>query len=188
MKKEKTFLISILAVFCVWFSSCQMENPIMETWWDDGDRNLGMEWHELLQNINIIDVQFILFSGDQVLYNSPAVFPATTDLSDAEKATNDRIISNVATILRQNPSFVAILHGHANPQTPNPDEAAELMRISIERARSVEAQLLSRGIDRRRLTANGYGGELNISDSHLGYPVLNRRVEIIIANITTSRR
>ena len=191
------FVLAFVGLITLIFSSCQLKNPIMETWWDEPDREpiieiitetvieKVIEIHELLQHIDIIDVQFILFSGDQDLYNEDAKPPATTSLNAEQRTTNNLIISNAVTLLRNNPTYVAILHGHANPAGLDPDEAAELMVLSLARAQQVELQLFIRGISRNRMISTGYGGELNISGTHHVEASLNRRVELIIANITT---
>jgi len=197
MNKKTISLAYIGIATLILISSCQLKNPIMEAWWDEQEREpiieiitetvieKVVEIHELLQRIDIIDVQFILFSGDQEAYNEAAKPSAATSLNDEQKATNNIIVSNAATLLRNNPTYVVILHGHANPAALDPDEAAELMALSLARARAVEEQLSLRGIARDRMISTGYGGELNISGTHHVEAALNRRVELIIANITT---
>ena len=98
----------------------------------------------LMQYINIVDIEYIIFSGDSITYNGPAVSPAITNLTTQERTSNNNIVINVENALFDNDgsgatnTFFLILHGHANPQNPNDSvEAAELARISQARADSV---------------------------------------------------
>jgi hypothetical protein len=144
-----------------------------------------------LQSISIVDIEYIIFSGDATAYNGNSPTPGGTNLTTQEKATNDEIVNAMAGALR-NTDYMLILHGHANPTNPNdPNEASQLMQISLDRANSVKARLESvyTGGEplTNRITTKGYGGERNVSVSgSSAYSSLNRRVEAILFTIDTS--
>ena len=148
----------------------------------------------ILQNIKIITIEYIIFSGDSIVYNGPPGPGATTDLSSQERITNDRIVDSMARILAENPNYMIILHGHANPVNFTPEELEELDIMSRERAVSVQGELerkflgFSGGVpidSERRVSAIGYGGGKNISLPAGSYAQLNRRVEVILFEITS---
>ena len=120
--------------------------------------------HEHLQ---IVNIDFIIFSGNQSLYNEGPIPLTGTNLSATEKARNDSIIQLMAQTIHDNylrylgstdsthPNFpilptqpdylrfpfFLILHGHANPVDFSPGEISELAALSLARAKSVEEQL-----------------------------------------------
>jgi hypothetical protein len=144
----------------------------------------------ILQTIDIIDIEYIIFSGDASAYNgnSPS---GGTSLSTQEKNTNDTIITAMAKALKDNPDYLVILHGHANPVTYSPTEIAELMSISTTRANAVDTALKAKFSDLggntagwgTRVSASGYGGEKNLSVTNSTYAGLNRRVEMILVRV-----
>jgi outer membrane protein OmpA-like peptidoglycan-associated protein len=87
--------------------------------------------------------------------------------------------------------YLMILHGHANPVTYSQTELAELMSISTARANAVNVELktkfsqLSGDVSNwdTRVSANGYGGEKNLSVTNSTYAGLNRRVEMILVRV-----
>jgi len=148
--------------------------------------------HKILQSIKIINIEYIIFSGNSEEYNGPPGPGAATNLTSQERASNDRIIASMAEMLADNPGFLVILHGHANPVLFTPEELAELDQISRSRANAVKDVLeerflvISGGIpidSERRVSAVGYGGGNNISLPEGTYAGLNRRVEVILFEI-----
>jgi hypothetical protein len=142
-----------------------------------------------LQSISIVDIEYIIFSGDATAYNAVSPTPGGTSLTTQEKATNDDIIKVMAEALR-NKEYMLILHGHANPVSGTAAEAIQLAQISLDRADSVKARLdlLYTGDEPldNRITTKGYGGERNVSVSgSSAYASLNRRVEAILFTIDT---
>jgi hypothetical protein len=142
----------------------------------------------LLQSISIVDIEYIIFSGDATGYNLNSPTPGGTSLTTQEKATNDDIVKGMAEILKST-DYMLILHGHANPVTFSADESSQLTQISMDRANAVKTRLLSlysgsEPLD-NRITTKGYGGERTVSVSgSSAYSSLNRRVEAILFTIS----
>ena len=141
----------------------------------------------LLQHINIIDIQYILFAGDSKTYDeqtSPT--PGGTNLTTEEMTSNHKVFSNMKIDFDSDPEVMLILHGHANPVTGTVQEAIELTEISTARAKSVldalEDSYLTVPTDfDKRVTTKGYGGDRNLSTSgSTTSSTINRRVEIIL--------
>ncbi|NMO21678.1 OmpA family protein [Pyxidicoccus fallax] len=85
------------------------------------------------------------------------------------------LLDEVATVLRKNPTLGPVLiEGH----TDNRGSRALNMSLSDKRARSVLEYLVSKGIDRKRLTSKGFGFDRPIAtnDTALGR-AKNRRVD-----------
>jgi hypothetical protein len=145
----------------------------------------------IMQSIRIVDIEFILFSGDQSVYNGNTATAGGTSLTSAEKNTNDITIKNMVQALIDNPKYMLILHGHANPTTATQSEIKELMDLSIARADNVCVELnKAYGGDLKaedRVSTSGYGGEKNLSVSSSTYAGLNRRVEMILFEIITTK-
>jgi hypothetical protein len=144
----------------------------------------------ILQTIEIIDIEYIIFSGDAFVYNgnSPS---GGTSLTAQEKNTNETIIAAMAKALVDHSDYLMILHGHANPTTTDPNEINVLKKLSLDRANAVDAVLKTKfsglggntsGWD-NRVSANGYGGEKNLSVTNSTYAGLNRRVEMILVRV-----
>jgi hypothetical protein len=144
----------------------------------------------ILQTITIIDIEYIIFSGDASAYNgnSPS---GGTNLTAQEKNTNETTLAAMAKALVDHPDYLMILHGHANPVTSSPTEIAELMSISTARANTVDAVLKAKFVQLgggiagwdTRVSASGYGGEKNLSVTNSTYAGLNRRVEMILVRV-----
>ncbi|MCL2209855.1 MAG: hypothetical protein FWC19_07305 [Treponema sp.] len=155
----------------------------------------------LLQYINILDIQFIIFAGESIEFNGPPGregAPSTTALTNQEKKTNESVISYFAEELSRNDrNCFAIFHGHANLLTGTAEEALELEFISTSRAEDVVRELKevyeeegygdAKTDLENRVTAKGYGGEMSISSSTSSYAGLNRRVEAILFMIETEK-
>lgn len=97
----------------------------------------------IMQSIQIVDIEYIMFAGESVIYNGPPGNGGSTSLSNTEKNFNNSNIDLMAKILNNDPSCSIILHGHANPLSANPsnEDIEELKRISITRANSVAFNL-----------------------------------------------
>jgi hypothetical protein len=144
----------------------------------------------ILQTIEIIDIEYIIFSGDASAYNGNSPTGGTS-LTTQEKNTNETIIAAMAKTLVDHPDYLMILHGHANPTTADPSEIDVLKKLSLDRANAVDAVLKTKfsnlggntsGWD-TRVSANGYGGEKNLSVTNSTYAGLNRRVEMILVRV-----
>jgi len=163
----------------------------------------------LLQHIDIISIEFIIFSGDQVKYNWPASLTATSNVTLQEQKTNNEIVKQIEEELKENEEYFLILHGHANVVTGSLQEASELTQISNDRAESVQDAIawvyngnllppetnppVQTNIDEMdpshelaaRITTRGYGGGRSIAGSSTAYAGLNRRVEAILFKVST---
>jgi len=144
----------------------------------------------LLQYIKVVDIEFILFSGDQIKYNALSDIPGGTDLKPQEIELNNSNIKDMADSLKNNDKQLIILHGHANPVTNTQQELEELEVLSTGRAKAVAGELEKYNIPEfeNRMTTRGYGGGKNISGSGSStYAGLNRRVEMILIEIETEQ-
>ncbi|MDR0290902.1 MAG: OmpA family protein [Treponema sp.] len=105
---------------------------------------------------------------------------------------NDRILRRIAMILEKFDTYSITVEGHANPTTA-PDTRARtqeetgtryvkgLQPLSEERAKAVMNYLVDLGIDRERLTAEGFGSTMTIAEfSDRDNWWKNRRVEFIL--------
>ncbi|MCL2720351.1 MAG: hypothetical protein FWD47_03315 [Treponema sp.] len=147
----------------------------------------------IMQNINIINIDYILFAGDSDELNGPPIPPAVTPLTNQEKIYNLSAIDAAAKTLAENPNYLVMLHGHANPSNFSEGELSEIIVLSINRANSVEEQLKtdflkysSTTLESNRLSSNGYGGGKNLMGANSPYAALNRRVEIILIEISST--
>jgi len=141
----------------------------------------------LLQYINVVDIEFVLFSGDQKEYNKPSTTGGTS-LKPEEISLNKLIVKEMADSLKLNDKQLIILHGHANPVSNTPDELIQLEELSSYRAAEVARELEKENIPdlENRITVRGYGGGKNLSGSGSStYAGLNRRVEMILIEIET---
>jgi len=148
----------------------------------------------ILQHVAIIGIEYIIFSGDSETYNGNSPYPSGTSLTAQEKNTNNATVAAMARSLADNSEYLMILHGHANPIDNTPAEKAELERISLNRARAVEAELKARfnalsgrSLEEGRVSTSGYGGEKNLTLSGSLNTGLNRRVEMILIRLETVR-
>jgi hypothetical protein len=145
----------------------------------------------ILQTIEIIDIEYIIFSGDASAYNGNSPSTGGTSLTTQEKTTNNTTLAAMAKALVDHPDYLMILHGHANPTTTDSNEINVLKKLSLDRANAVNAELKIKfselggntsGWD-TRVSANGYGGEKNLSVTNSTYAGLNRRVEMILVRV-----
>jgi outer membrane protein OmpA-like peptidoglycan-associated protein len=99
---------------------------------------------------------------------------------DTNKATikpdSKPIIDQIIVLLRDNPSLKVSVEGHTD-STGNP---AKNKTLSQDRAQSVVNALVSAGIDKKRLSAVGWGQEKPVADNRTDDgKAKNRRVEIV---------
>jgi len=224
---RKRLAFGLVALACAFLAAC--ENPIIETWWRETKDEPEPSYHavlkhlppeiryifieviqtvvstlpseKILQNLEIIEIEYIIFAGGQTEYNVKTPGEgASTSLTQAQFDTNNAYLASMTNTLHLNPEFLVVVHGHANPtlQPGQPgfeEDLAECERIAIARARSVAGELARRGItwiedennpnfSANRIKTNGFAGNRTIADPT--HPELNRRVEVIIVNITTT--
>jgi len=163
----------------------------------------------LMQHIEIINIEFIIFSGDQTKYNWRSASATGTNVTFQEQLSNNEIVNGLVEQLKENPEYFLILHGHANPVYFSQAELLELNQISTGRADSVRdavALVYNNGVLSSpstpppsqtilpmtpnhdlsgRITTKGYGGGRNVAGPSSTYAGLNRRVEAILFTITT---
>jgi len=146
--------------------------------------------HVILQTINIIDIEYIIFAGNAEAYNGPHGDGGNTDLTDEEKSSNDKSVAAIAKALKDNPDYLIMLHGHANPTEFTESEKDKLEALSLSRANAVEAELKTQfkklsgtDIEDTRVSVSGYGGEKTLYGSNTAYAALNRRVEMILIRL-----
>ena len=162
----------------------------------------------VLQSIEIIGIEYIIFSGDSRVYNGNSPTVGGTSLIDKEKEYNDSTVASVALALANNPDYFIMLHGHANPTTFTDGETVELMQLSMDRANAVKVILNNvvketeatetnngavvgvktypGGIPEEIITVSGYCGQKNLFGNNTMYTALNRRVEMILFRIKTT--
>jgi OmpA-OmpF porin, OOP family len=86
----------------------------------------------------------------------------------------------VVAFMKANPNVSIELAGH----TDNRGSFRQLMELSQKRVNRVKDYMVSKGIDRKRITGKGYGGSKPVAsnDTEEGR-VLNRRVEFVIRKL-----
>jgi len=161
----------------------------------------------LMQYIEILSIEFIIFSGNQTNYNWPSTNTSGTSLTIQEQSTNNKIVQELVAELRNNVDYFLILHGHSNPIDFSQSELEELMEISTKRAVAVQNAIvldydgetlpvpstpppsqyippMIAGHDLiGRISTKGYGGGRNVAGPSSSYSGLNRRVEAILFRI-----
>lgn len=99
---------------------------------------------------------------------------------DVDKATiledGKSIVTEITQVLKKNPSLKIAIEGH----TDNTGDAAHNKKLSNERAVAVLNTITAQGIDKSRLSAQGFGAErpLVANDSESN-KAKNRRVELV---------
>ncbi len=89
------------------------------------------------------------------------------------------VLDEVVAILNENPGLTLSIEGH----TSSDGTLAANMKLSEARAASVEAYLLSKGINKNRLTAKGYGPTQPLNEGKTSAErAANRRVELKLSN------
>lgn len=88
-------------------------------------------------------------------------------------------LDELAKVLEQKKEFLLLIDGH----TDNVGADDKNLALSISRAESVKTYLVSKGIEEKRLTSNGYGAKRPIADNTTEEGrKQNRRVEMKIVN------
>ena len=86
------------------------------------------------------------------------------------------ILDQVATSLLMNPTAEVAIHGH----TDNVGGARYNMQLSLGRAESVKAYLISRGVSALKVTTKGFGFTKPIADNSTAEGrAKNRRIEFV---------
>ncbi|MCL2601199.1 MAG: hypothetical protein FWD91_00135 [Treponema sp.] len=190
---KKTIILIAVVLFSTFAVFISCENTIMETWWVDRDdsQSNSPDKEFIFQNISVITIEYVLFAGNQPEFNNPQAIDGASNLSTAQMESNQRVLDMAATMLREKPEYLVLLHGHANPVDGSPGELDELKQISTDRAISTSVALRTTFIGNgafsaddinSRMRATGYGGGLTKGDSL--HADVNRRVEVIIFTIT----
>jgi OOP family OmpA-OmpF porin len=129
----------------------------------------------------VVDTRGCPVAGVEVVDGGLRISGVTTfAVGSAEiSADGKRIFNEVARLLVENPQYVVEVQGHT-------DSTGSLdlnLRLSQQRAESVMAYLISRGVSAERLTAKGYGPNRPIADNAtVEARTQNRRVEIVPTN------
>jgi OOP family OmpA-OmpF porin len=93
------------------------------------------------------------------------------------KSSSYPALDNLASMLVENSTFAFRIEGH----TDNVGNAQSNMTLSKERAESVKAYLIARGVDANRITAVGYGDTKPVvSNATAAGKAKNRRVDMTI--------
>ena len=94
----------------------------------------------------------------------------------AIKPESQQTIDQVAEMLKANPALKISIEGH----TDNVGTAASNLTLSDSRAKAVMANLTTKGIDKTRLTAKGWGQTKPVADNSTeDGKAKNRRVELV---------
>ncbi len=88
------------------------------------------------------------------------------------------ILEHVARVLTENPNYMVEIQGH----TDNEGLPEKNQILSENRAKEVREYLISKGIDAKRLTSNGYGQMRPVApNSTIEGRAKNRRVEFVVS-------
>ncbi|MCL2319210.1 MAG: OmpA family protein [Treponema sp.] len=139
-----------------------------------------------------VDV-FVISDGKNLRIQIPSVvFDSNSgnwdNLSTEVIAKNDWILKRIAQILNKFPGYQVRVEGHANPTVDPRDKAAsqleetrELLPLSEIRAMAIVDYLVKQGVDPKRLSSYGMGGERPVAawtDKDNWWK--NRRVEFLL--------
>jgi outer membrane protein OmpA-like peptidoglycan-associated protein len=99
---------------------------------------------------------------------------------DIIKKTSYPILDNVVQVLKDNPKWDVEVQGH----TDNVGKAESNKALSQRRAEAVDNYLISKGIDKNRLTAVGFGPDKPVADNKTpAGRAKNRRVEFVVSMV-----
>jgi hypothetical protein len=118
--------------------------------------------------------EFILFGPDIGKYN--------VGIDRDAQGLNELVLNSAAQTLKENPGYLLRIEGNANPVTTDPNEADELMALSVMRANAVAAQLKARGVSEEQMVIIAFGGTRTVTHDHHIWN-RNRRVELIIFQV-----
>jgi outer membrane protein OmpA-like peptidoglycan-associated protein len=94
----------------------------------------------------------------------------------AIKPESEKIINEIATLLKENPNLKVSIEGH----TDNTGTAAGNKTLSESRAKAVLKGVTAKGIDASQMSAKGWGQEKPVADNNSEEgKAKNRRVEIV---------
>jgi outer membrane protein OmpA-like peptidoglycan-associated protein len=94
------------------------------------------------------------------------------------KPESQEQLSNMAEILKSYPNVELKIGGY----TDNTEKADDNLKLSDERAKSVLAELVKRGIDQSRLKAEGYGDQFPVADNKTEEGrAMNRRIDVRVS-------
>jgi outer membrane protein OmpA-like peptidoglycan-associated protein len=88
---------------------------------------------------------------------------------------NDSVMDQVAGLLKKYPTYSVHVVGH----TDSRGRHDELVARSLARANAVEAALVSRGVDDKRLKVSGLGPDEPLADNKGAGRDVNNRVEVV---------
>ena len=133
-----------------------------------------LELAELQKDIEIVDADTILHKLDKeghiALYINFDTGKATL------KPDASEVIAEIVAALKSKPQFKVKLEGH----TDNVGSAAANKKLSDDRAKAVMAAIVVKGIDKARLSAEGFGQEKPVADNNTeAGRAKNRRVELV---------
>ena len=112
------------------------------------------------------------FDGEAVFRFKYLNFDSGSSKMDVAAKTE---VDHLAFLLKAYPAVTVEINGH----TDNVGDAAKNKALSSDRANAVIARLIDKGINKSRLTANGYGQQQPIGDNGTKEgKALNRRIEI----------
>jgi len=88
-----------------------------------------------------------------------------------------KILNQIAGVLIANPTYIVEIRGH----TDNAGKQEANLKLSAKRAEAVMKYLVNKGVEAKRMTANGYGDTLPVqSNKTAAGKALNRRVEFVV--------
>ena len=95
--------------------------------------------------------------------------------SDRLTSSSFAILNDVVKILEDNAIYNLKINGH----TDSSGDDAKNLKLSKQRAKAVEAYLVKKGIDDKRLASDGFGETISVADNKTSNGrALNRRVEL----------
>ena len=206
-------LLPLLCICFTTCANPSFHNPIIEKWWlEEDDFNSGYiaivktvpytvyeaiyetiiketlvpgDPVTVLQSIKIHAIEYILFSGDQYLYNYPAATGAASNLTEQEKKSNNLTRDAMIQGLINHPTWKLILHGHANPANNTLEEFEDVKILGEKRAEAVLHELPPIFQNPDITTVASYGGDRTLYGVNSTYAALNRRVEMILFEVAT---
>ncbi|MDR0495142.1 MAG: OmpA family protein [Treponema sp.] len=134
-------------------------------------RNKNRSSDEILKNIKIASIEYVMFGPDTGKYNA--------DIDRNTREMNEQVLDVVAKALKENPEYRIRIEGHANPVTNDPSEAKRLMNISQTRANAIAGQLRARGVCENQMITIAFGGTRPFTSAYDNRDK-NRRVELIV--------